>query len=333
MPVLTHLNSENLFYIFIILLQLFIVLIFALTTRSRRTKRKQVKAARTALMEKWAGLIVDADIGIITFEDIPVPKGEEKALLPPVLIDIIKSLSATSKAVAIKVYKHFGYLEKDHSALESISFERQISALSRIETIQDKDSVPYVKNLQNHKNFYIRSASLRFLVKNDWSSVDDFETKLNELSKRKQFDTMFEVVCNLAVFQRKVFERAVKHADQPDIKKVFLKTIALYRINESLPFVRKSLGDLIKNEKFDTGLLKMHLLCLTIAPDEETEILLRHLAKHPRQDVRYLAQCSLFVIRPDLKSEILNSVADEDKAGLQQAFENFATSLGKVIYG
>jgi len=330
---LKSLTAENLFYIFIIILQLLVVLIFGLTTRWSRFKSRAVKKQQAELMTKWGQIIVDVDLGLSSIEDIIQPQGEELIRLQPVLIDIIKSLGATSRVKAIEIYKKLGYLNKDHFAVENERFDKRILALSRIETVQDKSSIPFVRKLQNDENYYIRFASLRFLVKNDWASVEGFEQRLNELSRKKQYDTMFEVICNLAFYQTKVFERALTHADDPETKRVFLKVVALYKISSTLPYVRKSLEQLVQQPKFDTGLLKMHLLCLTTAADSETEELFKKLAKHTKQEVRYLAQCSLFVIRPDLKSEILSSVGEEDKAGLQQAFESFATSLGKVIYG
>jgi hypothetical protein len=330
---LKSLTAENLFYIFVIILQLLVVLVFGLTTRLSRFKRRAIKKQQSELMTKWSQIIVDSDLGISSYDKVSCPQGEEYILLQPVLIDFIKSLGGTSRTTAIEIYKKLGYLDNDHYAIEYERFEKRIAALSRIETVQDKSSIPFVRKLQNDENYYIRFAALRFLVKNDWDSVQGFEQRLNELGRKKQYDTMFEVICNLAFYQKSIFERALTHADHPETKRVFLKVVAQYKMTGSLPYVRESLEQLIQQAKFDTGLLKMHLLCLTTAADAETEELFKKLSKHSKQEVRYLAQCSLFVIRPDLKKEILSSVGEEDKAGLQQAFENFATSLGKVIYG
>lgn len=328
-------ETQHLFLILLILLELIVVVLIGIVIRVERSRRLNLKKKRAQYKNAWMEALVDLSMGFELPDSIlkSLTSKKLKKEFRDSIVTIAQSLSLKSRPALVKLYIQQGYLERDHKALNSFSFAKRLQAMARIEVMQDDSSLPYLDKLIHDRNYYIRFASLKFIVRKDANRIPAFEQVFQTVMDERRKDSLLEFLITLAAFQRPLFVSTFQGIKGNELKKEFLKVVHSYKITECLPLVRGSLKELILSESQDVLLIKSHLLCLTIEPDLESEKVLEDLKNHPKLEVRFLALCSLLVLRPELKDELYNSLNKEEVLGLHQAFENFSIHLGAAAYG
>ncbi|XGC81820.1 hypothetical protein ACES2L_04910 [Bdellovibrio bacteriovorus] len=328
-------ESHHLFLTLLILLELIVVVLIGIVIRVERSRRLSLQKKRQSYKNHWMECLVDLSLGF-DFPKETLAKISSRRLkkeFRDCIIIVAQSLSPKARPALVSLYKELGYLKIDHKALNSFSFAKRLRAMARIETIQDDSSLPLLEKLITDRNFYIRFSAIKFIVRKNSNHIPALEQALQSVMDEKRKDSLLEILITLASYQREFFVNSFRKVQKNEIKKIYLKVIHSFKVSECLPAVRESLNKMIRNDEDDTLFFKSHLLCLTIEPDIESEKLLDSLRQHKKLEIRFLAMCSLLVIRPELKEELFQSLNKEEVVGLQEAFENFAINMGAGAYG
>ncbi len=328
-------NVENIFLVLIILIEFILVVAISISMRILQWRRAKRLLYEVPIKERITQLLVDVSMGLMEakgFDALGLRK-KDRPILRDCTIGVIQSLHLNTRKPLVDLYRELGFFRRDLKDLKSLSFAKQISALARLDLLQEDDSIPAIQSLLKSKSDYLRFGALRFLVRKGLNHIPDFNLRFNELLRKQRFDTMIEIVASLAVFQRSYFIQAFPGVKNREVKLAFLKVIYKHRIAEALPLVRSSLETTRIGAAGDLILLKKHLLCLTISPEPDSETVLRALSSHPNLEIRFLALCSLLVLRPDEKPLIAQELSKEKMSGLLENFENFAATMGRIGYG
>jgi AraC-like DNA-binding protein len=330
------LQHDNLVLILFITFELLIVVLIAVTIRLERYRRLFFSRQRKKYIDVWIAAFTDLAMGFGIDPQIlvAVRSGRKRREFRDILIKTAQSLNPSQRPPLVELYKSMGFLSEDHKLIQSLFLSNKLKAMSRIEVIQDSSSIPYVVKLFNNKDYYLRFIAIKYACHKNIDLIPDFDKKFSELlQSRTHNDLIVEVLATVADAHIDYFKTYFSQVTEPRLKKIFLKVIHSFKISECLALVRESLKKVLDENSQDQLLLKFHMLCLTMMPDDESEQLLNHLRSHKDVQIRFLAICSLLILRPELKHELYQSIDREEHIGLNEAFEHFSTNLELATYG
>lgn len=244
------------------------------------------------------------------------------------ILKALDSVSGTYRENLTQLYKDMGFLLEDRSALFSNSFATRLAALARIDILQDMESGAKVGKMLNDPSPYVHFAALKFLLKVQYPKLHvNIDAELDKLVALNRMDTASQILEMYAAGYTDGFLTLLDSHRSRQVISMCLEVVIRLRIAEALPIVKDQLIDGLRCEgqpEFEEFDFRRYTLCLTVAPDEDSEDLLFRMTDVADASVRNFAFLALLKVRPDLKEELTARLSEDESPQGRRLFRQLA---------
>ncbi|KYG65548.1 hypothetical protein AZI86_00260 [Bdellovibrio bacteriovorus] len=291
-------------------------LIFCMTI-IRKGSLKETAEVMPKLHERVTDICCGMNMDI---QDLLKLKTRHRLIVRGLILKAVDSVSGAYRENLEKLYRDMGFLAEDQKLLHSSSFAKRLSALSRIDILKDSESAGQVGKMLHDPSPYVHFAALKFLLKIKCPKLYvNIAKELNLLKDLGRMDTAMQILEMYASASPEDFLELLKTHQSREVVSICLEVVNRLQVVEALPIVKDQLIDGLRCEgfpEFEDFDFRRYTLCLTMAPDEESEEILQKMTRVETAFVRNVAYLSLLKIRPDLKMEITQRLSvDESPHG------------------
>ncbi|UYL09427.1 hypothetical protein B9G69_002420 [Bdellovibrio sp. SKB1291214] len=296
----------------VILNSMAVALIFFITAY-----RKGIEKENKEMIPKLQERVTDICVGVNTdIADLKFLKSRYRKVIRGLILSAIGSVSGSYRDNLFKLYQDLGFLKEDRDALLGGSFPTRLAALSRIDTLQDLESGSTVAKMLNDSSPYVHFAALKFLLKVRYPKLHvNMGKELLTLAKLDRMDTALHLLEMYAKGYTEQFLYLLQTHLDPDVLGICLDVVFRLQIAEAMPIVKDQLIDGLRSEghpEFEQFHFRKYAMCLTVAPDGDTEELLVRMTHVESPTLRNFAYLALIKIRPDLKFDLIERLSFDD---------------------
>ncbi|WP_413560602.1 hypothetical protein [Bdellovibrio sp. HCB209] len=287
--------------------------------------RKGTVHEAKVLLPKLQERVTDICVGMNTdTSDLKKLKNRHRVVVRGLILKALDSVSGSYRENLVRLYAEMGFLAEDRSLLESKSFAKRLAALSRIDVLQDMDSGKKVGQMLNDPSPFVHFAALKFLLKLRFPKLYvNINRELDRLLAIDRMDTAAQILEMYAKGYTEDFLDLLRTHQNRQVISMCLEVVLRLQIVEAIPIVKDQLIDSLRSADHEdlTGFdFRRYTLCLTVAPDEETEDILQKMTELDNPSIRNFAYLALLKVRPDLKAEMIDRLSFDESVFGQRLY-------------